>query len=166
VKKKFEIPDDKRLIAVKRISKLMDEQFSIGGFKFGLDPILNLVPVAGDLGGYLVSIALIFTMMQHGASGKLLLKMLGNATLDALLGAIPVLGWIFDFVFKANTYNVKLLSEYYAEGKHTGTGRGIILMMLVLFLIILIAVVWLSLWFLKTVTGYIDYHWLGYKGGT
>ncbi|MBK8712798.1 MAG: DUF4112 domain-containing protein [Niastella sp.] len=139
----------------------MDEEFSVAGFKFGLDPILNLVPIAGDLGGYIISIALIFTMMKHGASGKLLVKMLGNASLDALLGAIPVLGWIFDFVFKANTYNVKLLSEFYAEGKHKGSGLDTVLIMLFLFLIVLIAVGWLSFWFLKTVTGYIDHNWLG-----
>jgi len=56
----------------------MDEEFSVAGFKFGLDPILNLVPIAGDLGGYIISIALIFTMMKHGASGKLLVKNAGE----------------------------------------------------------------------------------------
>ncbi|MFX7140374.1 DUF4112 domain-containing protein, partial [Acinetobacter baumannii] len=74
----------------------MDEQFSIGGFKFGLDPLLNLIPVAGDVSSYIISVALIITMAQHGASGRVAIKMLGNATLDALVGTIPVLGWIFD----------------------------------------------------------------------
>ncbi|MFZ1529009.1 MAG: DUF4112 domain-containing protein, partial [Ferruginibacter sp.] len=115
--KKIPVPpgfsNDPRLGMVRRVSRLMDEEFSIGGFRFGLDPILNFIPVAGDLAGYLVSASLILTILKHGASGKLVLKMMANATLDALVGAIPLLGWVFDFAFKANTRNVKLLNEYY-----------------------------------------------------
>lgn len=91
-----------RLALIKRVSKLMDEEFRIGKYKFGLDPILNFIPVAGDLAGYLISATLLLTMVKHGASGKLVIKMLGNIFIDALVGAIPVLGWVFDFVFKAN----------------------------------------------------------------
>lgn len=143
------IPDDPRLRTVKRISQLMDEQFEVRGFRFGLDPLLNLLPVAGDLGSYAVSIALIATMMKHGASGRVALKMAGNATLDALVGAIPFLGWIFDFAYKANTRNVKLLAEHYTEGKHQGKAGPILIPILILFVIAMIAVVALGIWLLK-----------------
>lgn len=128
---------------VRKVTRLMDEQFSVGGFKFGIDPLLNLLPVAGDIGGYIISIALIITMVKHGASGKLAAKMLVNATLDAFIGAIPVLGWIFDFTYKANSRNLKLLSEHYTEGKHRGSARPVIAGVLITVTIILAILVYL-----------------------
>ncbi|MGC4232559.1 MAG: DUF4112 domain-containing protein [Niabella sp.] len=136
-------PADPRLAIVRRVTRLMDEQFSIGGFKFGIDPILNLLPVAGDIGSYLISVALIITMIQHGASGRVAMKMLGNATLDAVVGAIPLIGWIFDFTYKANTRNLKLLTEHYTEGKHRGSAKPIIISVLIVVLVVLVALVWL-----------------------
>lgn len=135
--KNYEIPDDPRLKNVKRISKLLDEQFSIGGFKFGIDPLLNFIPIAGDAGSYLISVFMIITMAKHGVSGKALMKMIGNVTFDALVGAIPVLGWIFDFTYKANTRNMRILSQYYTEGKHTGSAKpyiGVIIAVLIVVL--------------------------------
>ncbi|HRD42202.1 MAG TPA: DUF4112 domain-containing protein [Ferruginibacter sp.] len=133
------------------MSKLMDEEFRIGKYKFGLDPILNFIPVAGDLAGYLISATLLLTMVKHGASGKLVIKMLGNIFIDALVGAIPVLGWVFDFVFKANKKNVQLLEEHYVLGKHTGSAKPYILaIVLILFFTIAILLI-LSIWFLKAI---------------
>ena len=149
------LPDDPRLKTVKQISKLMDEQFEIGGFKFGLDPILNLFPVAGDVGGYFVSIALIITMMKHGASGKVALKMAANATLDAVVGTIPLIGWIFDFGYKANMRNVKLLAEHYVEGKHQGKAGPMLGVILLVFFIVIIAITYVGIkvlaWLIRTV---------------
>lgn len=140
-----------RLALIKRVSKLMDEEFRIGKYKFGLDPILNFIPVAGDLAGYLISATLLLTMVKHGASGKLVIKMLGNIFIDALVGAIPVLGWVFDFVFKANKKNVQLLEEHYVLGKHTGSTKPYILaIVLILFFTIAILLI-LSIWFLKAI---------------
>mgnify|MGYP000914004883 CR=1 FL=1 len=150
------MPDDPRLKMIKRVTKLMDEQFSIGGIKFGLDPILNLIPVAGDIGGYTISVALIFTMLQHGVSGKLAVKMLWNATLDAIIGAIPVIGWIFDFTYKANTRNVKLLAEHYTQGKHRGSATPVVVGLLVSTLIIFGVVIFLSLKFFEWFFSYLD----------
>ncbi|MFT4093493.1 MAG: DUF4112 domain-containing protein [Niabella sp.] len=148
MKKKEPLPaniaDDPRLGMVRHVSRLMDEQFSIGGFKFGLDPILNLIPFAGDLSGYIISVALIITMVQHGASGKVAAKMVVNASLDALIGAIPFLGWIFDFVYKANTRNVKLLAEHYTQGKHRGSARPVIVSVLIAGLLFLLLLIYIS----------------------
>ncbi len=137
------IINDPRLKMVQRVTRLMDEQFSVGGFKFGLDPILNLIPVAGDVSSYIISVALIITMAQHGASGRVAMKMLANATLDALVGSIPVLGWIFDFSYKANTRNLKLLTEHYTEGKHRGSAKPVIISILIIMLLVLILLVYL-----------------------
>lgn len=122
---------------VERISKLMDEQFSIKGYRFGLDPILNFIPYFGDLAGFSVSLALIATMLKNGASKKVALKMFGNVLIDTVLGAIPILGFFFDFGFKANSRNIKLLREHYTEGKHTGSITGIIIGFILIAVVVL-----------------------------
>ncbi len=111
------------------ISKLMDSQFRIPGtnIRFGLDPILGLFPFAGNLAGYCVSAYLLFEMYRNGASGKLLVKMTGNVILDAIFGTIPYIGIIPDIWYKANNRNMRLLKQHYQEGRHEGSGWGIIL---------------------------------------
>lgn len=134
-----------KLKNIKRLSKLMDSQFKIGNFKFGLDPIINLVPFLGDGVSVIISSFMIYTMSKHGASGKILVKMILNIILDAVIGAIPVLGWAFDFYFKANDRNLKLLTEHYEENKHTGSGKGLlatIAISLLLLVIIIIFLIW------------------------
>ena len=139
---------DYRLQYVQKMSTLLDNQFRIGKFRFGIDPLLNIIPVAGDIFGFIMSVIIILTLVQHGASGKLVVKMLGNAALDAMVGTIPILGTIFDFGFKANTRNVKLLKEHYTQDKHQGTAAGeikkIIIVVLFVSIILLIIVTYIA----------------------
>ena len=138
---------------VERIASVMDDKFKIPGsnFRFGLDPILNLIPFAGDISGFLVSAALLYVMAKNGVSRKVLILMAINITVDAVIGAIPLLGQISDFYIKANTRNIKLLKEHYQEGKHTGSGNGIIAILLIVLLIVISVILYLS---------YIALHWL------
>lgn len=117
-----------RLKWVEKVSSIMDSKYTIPGtdFRFGLDPILGLIPGIGDLISFLISIGLVLTMANYGASGKVIAKMLLNSVLDFLIGNIPVLGWIFDFAYKANRRNLRLLKEHYEEGKHQGSATGIV----------------------------------------
>jgi len=123
---------------VEQLAYLLDERFRIPGtnFRFGLDPILNLIPFAGDLSGFAISAALILTMARNGASGRIVALMSINAFLDAAIGWIPILGNIFDFYYKANSKNIRLLKEHYMEGKHQGSGKNVwIIAILVLFVL-------------------------------
>ena len=129
----------KDFLWVERLSVLLDSRFRIGNFRFGLDPILNFIPFAGQITTLIVSLILVVVMSRNGASGKVVIKMLLNVTYDALLGAIPVLGNVFDFFNKANDKNIKLLHEHYYESKHQGSGIGILLI-LVFSILILITV--------------------------
>ncbi len=144
--------DSKSLKWVERVSNLMDEKFKLPGtnFRFGLDPILNLIPFLGDISGFIVSAVLVSTMARHGASGKVVILMLMNIVLDATIGAIPVLGQIFDFAYKANTRNIKLLKEHYEEGKHQGSGANIlgsVLVVIFIFFLLFMYLIWaLAAW--------------------
>ncbi len=117
---------------VDTITHLLDNSIRIPilGYRIGLDPIIGLVPVAGEVASFSISGLMILSMARHGVSGKVILKMLWNIVLDALLGVIPFLGDIFDFTYKANTRNLNLLKEHQLEGLHEGSGIGIILFVL------------------------------------
>jgi hypothetical protein len=127
---------------VESLAKLMDSQFSIPGtrIRFGVDPIMSLIPVLGDLITYFISGVLIYTMHTQGASRKVVIKMVLNSTLDAIIGAIPLVGTIFDIFYRSNDRNVKLLREHYYEGKHQGSGNGLLLIVVVVAILIVAAV--------------------------
>jgi hypothetical protein len=126
---------------VEEFSKYLDSKFIIPGtnIRFGLDPIMSLFPVVGDLMTFIISGVLIYTMHNHGASRKVVIKMIMNSTLDAIIGAIPLVGTVFDVFYRSNDRNVKLLKEHYLEGKHQGSGNGIILLVVICAIILVAA---------------------------
>jgi hypothetical protein len=138
---------------VERIARLMDSEFTIPGttFRFGLDPVIGLIPGIGNLATTAVSGMLIWTMMRHGASNNVVIRMALNLVIDAVVGAIPILGNLFDFAYRANDRNVELLRRHYEEGKYQGSGRGIIIAVLVGLAAFLAAVGWLTWQFVSWV---------------
>ena len=125
---------------VERIAGLMDDQFKLPGsnFRFGLDPIINLIPFVGDISGFVVGAALVMVMAKNGVSRKVVILMVLNICTDALIGGIPLIGNVFDFYYKSNSRNIKLLKEHYEEGKHQGRGTSVLLaVFIILFLLFL-----------------------------
>ncbi|MEO6612227.1 MAG: DUF4112 domain-containing protein [Chitinophagaceae bacterium] len=129
----------------KALAKLMDSQFRIPGttIRFGFDALIGLVPGAGDFASFLISCYMISIAMNNGASGFVLARMMVNIIIDALVGAVPILGDIFDVVFKANQRNLKLIEEHYTEGKHHGSAWKVILPIVILLLGFLVGLGWL-----------------------
>lgn len=107
---------EKRIKAAKLFATLLDSQFNIAGVKFGLDPIINLIPWVGDVIGAALSIFILHTAYKVGVSRSDMIKMIGNIALDFVVGIIPFVGVIFDVVYKANIRNIKIL-EKYSHGK-------------------------------------------------
>lgn len=128
---------------IERMSTLLDNKFSIGGFRFGLDPLLNLIPYAGQFMAFGMSLALVVVMLRNGAGSKVAVKMLLNVLLDAILGSIPLIGYAFDFFNKANKKNVKLLREHYFEGKHQGSAKGLLITLFIIIVLLCVAVFYL-----------------------
>lgn len=132
---------------VRKVSWLMDEKFRFPGtkFRFGLDPILNLVPFAGDALGFIISMLLVAIISKNGASSKVIVKMTLNVILDAVLGGIPLFGKLIDFGFKANQRNIRLLEKHYFEDKNQGSAAGILIAILVfvlLFFCFILFLIW------------------------
>ena len=137
-------PQQRGLKQLGHLAKLMDSQFRIPGteIRFGLDGIIGLIPGAGDLSTFAVSGYMLWIMAQNGASGYVLARMVLNVLVDSLVGAIPLIGDIFDIAFKANMRNLKLMQQHYQEGRHKGSAwKAIVPVLIVLFLIIA-AIIW------------------------
>lgn len=126
------------------MARIMDSKFRIPGtnYRFGLDPILGLVPVLGDAASAAISGGLILYMVRFGVSRKVVFKMLVNTALDATIGSIPVIGWVFDFFYKANNRNIRLLKEHYQEGKHKGSGTGVLITVAIVLIVLIALIVW------------------------
>ena len=101
------------------VAKLMDTVFVIPGtnIRFGLDPILGLIPGLGDSASAFVSIVLILQSARHRVPKVVLARMAMNVLVNAGLGAVPVVGDAFSVYYKSNAKNYDLLR------KHANTGR-------------------------------------------
>jgi Domain of unknown function (DUF4112) len=109
-----ETPVNARLHRVRRLSHLLDDWLRIPGtrYRIGLDGLLGLIPGLGDAVGALFSAYILFEAIQLGIPKTLLLRLVGNIALETLVGAIPILGDIFDIAWKANRKNADLLDAY------------------------------------------------------
>ena len=108
-----------RLARLRRLARLMDAQFGIPGtrFRFGVDALIGLAPGVGDAVTGLLSLWVVWEARNLGAPPALLARMLGNVAIEVAGGAVPVLGDLFDAVFKANLRNVALLEGWLARGR-------------------------------------------------
>ena len=102
--------------AASRLAYWLDAGIRIPGtnLRFGLDPILGLIPVIGDAAGAVLAGWILVEAVRLGASRATLVRIAGNVALDAGLGAVPFIGDIFDFAWKANLRNVALLERHLA----------------------------------------------------
>ncbi len=94
---------------LKQLEARLDRQFSIMGVKFGYDGLIGLVPGVGDLITGALGLYLIFEARRLGAQRWTMVRMLMNWGIDFTIGAIPLVGDLFDFAFKSNSRNIRLL---------------------------------------------------------
>ena len=98
-----------------KLTHLMDDQFKVPfiNFRFGLDPIISLIPWAGDLVSACISVLILTALVRNGMPFLLIGKMVANIVFDLVIGGIPVVGSVTDFFFKANRRNLELAKEYF-----------------------------------------------------
>lgn len=102
---------------IRRLVSMMDESFRVPilGKRFGWDAVLGLVPFVGDAVGAMVASYVVYRAWRIGVPNATLAKMAGNVLVDFLVGDIPLIGDLFDFVFKANRRNLDLLERHLEE---------------------------------------------------
>jgi hypothetical protein len=119
-----EVEDSSALSRLDALSRLLDAAITIPGtrFRIGLDGLLGLIPGIGDSLGAVFSAYIIVEAARLGAPKTLLLRMIGNVAVESIVGAVPILGDLFDFAWKANLRNVALLRRY--KGRSTWQKRS------------------------------------------
>lgn len=96
----------------KFLATLLDSQFEIAGVRFGIDPVVNIIPGLGDVIGVFLSLYVLNIAREMNASRFDIFRMVLNILLDFILGFIPFLGVLFDVVYKANIRNLHILEKY------------------------------------------------------
>ncbi len=96
------------------IAKLLDVAFIVPGtkFRYGIDGLIGLIPVVGDIITTAISLWLVREARALGAPWHVTARMLGNVALDGVVGLVPVAGDAFDVMFRANVRNVRLLRRW------------------------------------------------------
>ncbi len=132
---------------LRQVAHVLDDLFAVPGtrFRFGLDGLVGLVPIAGDVLGGVLSGFLLIGAWARGAPPVLLLRMLVNIGIDVIVGTIPLLGDAFDIAWKANRRNYALLERHLLDpGRHgwrdwafLGLLLGALLLLLALPLVLL-----------------------------
>lgn len=136
---------------LRKFTRLLDSAIAVPGTKWrvGLDPILGLIPGAGDFIGTALSAYIVIEAARLGVPRNTLGKMVSNILLESVVGAIPVLGDWFDFAWKANTKNMELLETHLGVTQESKTNRWFIFLLVVGFLAIGIGLVALSVLVIK-----------------
>lgn len=125
-------PSDDTPAALRRargLAWLLDDLLPIPGtsWRVGLDPLLGLLPGLGDWISWGMGLHLIWSAGRLGARAGLLLRMAGNLVVDAVVGAVPLLGDVFDMAWKANDRNLALLEDHVRDAARTErTSRWIV----------------------------------------
>ncbi|ODG97119.1 hypothetical protein A4S05_01680 [Nostoc sp. KVJ20] len=99
---------------IRKLSRLMDTSIRIPltGFRIGIDPIIGLIPGAGDLISTAFSAYIIFLATRFGIPRQDLAKMIFNVGLETVVGTVPLVGDLFDAFYKSNIRNLAILEQH------------------------------------------------------
>jgi Domain of unknown function (DUF4112) len=141
------------------LSHVLDDFIPIPGtsIRFGLDGIVGLIPGIGDMMGGIASCIILVASWVRGVPYPVLARMIANVVIEVGVGAVPVLGDMFDIAWRANRRNYALLTGSLLEPRKVTRASWFFLAALCLFLMVLVIVPTLVIaWLATTVL-----HWMG-----
>ena len=138
-----------------RVTRVLDELIEVPGtpIKVGLDPVIGLIPIAGDAVSALAGAWVILEASRFGLPRVVLARMVLNLAVDLGIGAIPLLGDVYDLFFRSNSRNLDLFRRHALDP--TASTRGDQALFIGLALLV-VGVVWLVVTVLGVFIG-----WLG-----
>jgi len=149
-----------RLQRIKMLSHWLDDAVAIPGtsYRVGLDPVLGLLPGGGDLVSSGFSAYLVFEAARFGLPRTTLTRMVFNLLVDTLLGAVPVVGDVFDVAWKANSKNLALLEAHLQAPRASQVAdRWFVVLLLAGFALVALCLAGFTIvviaWLFKLITG-------------
>lgn len=146
------------LARVRSISHILDNAIPIPGtpYRFGIDPILGLIPGGGDMVTAVLSVYILWEAARLGVPKATLTRMFSNLIFDAVAGTIPVAGDFFDATWKANRKNVALLEAHLGSPQpHKKANTAFVVLLIVGFLLVVIAIGALTAFLISSIWGLI-----------
>ena len=106
--------EEATLARARSIAHLLDEAVTVPGtgFRVGIDPILGVAPVSGDLVAAVASLYIVFKAVEVGVPARSIAAMLGRVAVEFALGSVPVLGTLLDAGWKVNKRNVAVMEAH------------------------------------------------------
>ncbi len=134
-------PHQATIDRLRSLTHVLDNAIVIPGteIRFGLDPILGLLPGGGDAISSVMSVYLVAECLRLGLPKATLGRMLSNLLLDTIVGAVPFAGDLFDVGWKANTRNLKLLEAHLTDPKPQTAADKKFIVLVILGLIAILA---------------------------
>jgi len=115
---------EEELASLQAMARLMDSKFEAMGMRFGVDALVGLVPVLGDLATLAAGSTALFTSLRLKLPWHVHARIVANLAADAAIGAVPVAGDAFDFFFRSHKRNFQLVEQHVlkraAKLKQTG----------------------------------------------
>ena len=131
-----------RIELLRRVARFLDSAVTVPGtsYRVGLDPVLGLIPGLGDLISPLFGVGIMWQAYDLGVPKIVQVRMLFNVAIDAIVGAVPLFGDLFDFVWKANVRNLALLDRHAEQGYRASAGDWVFVLALTLAVIAVAAI--------------------------
>ena len=147
---------EQRLGLLRQVARWLDSALPVPGtsFRFGLDPVLGLLPGIGDIVSPLFTLGIIWQARDLGIPRVVVLRMIINVALDTLIGLVPIAGDLFDFAWKSNNKNLALLEQHVYEERPASAGDWTFVVMSIGVVLIIAAVPFLLVgWLLNQTAG-------------
>jgi hypothetical protein len=142
--------------ALRSLQRLLDDAFRVPGtnLRFGWDPLVGLIPWAGDVLTAVFSGAIILQAHHMRVPRVVQLRMVVNVAIDVIIGVVPVVGDLADFAWKSNARNFALLERHAAEARPATAGDWLFVAgVLAVVVVIAIAPLVVLYWILHTLMG-------------
>src|SRR5687768_4660064 len=141
---------------IRQISRLLDSALVVPGtsIRYGLDPILGLIPVLCDFVSPLFTIGVLWQARDLGIPKIVQMRMIFNVAIDTLFGLVPVAGDLFDVAWKANDMNLVLLDRHAYEEHPASRGDWLFVSGMIALLVVIGVTPFLLLgWIISLVRG-------------
>lgn len=142
--------DDRAVAALRKWAYLLDAAFRVPGtgMRFGLDPIVGIIPGAGDFVTGVFAVVMLLHAVRLRVPKVVLARMLVNSATDLLAGSVPLIGDLFDAGYKANLRNLALLERHARPGVRPATSDYVVVSVLIAILLLagivpILVLVWL-----------------------